>query len=67
MRKYEKWIANHGRFKQCFSDVLGFRLRFDDYRAIRLYYQRDKVAYPIEVQLWSGKDYCFLTTILSVT
>ena len=68
--------------KQCFNDVLGFRLRFDDYpekypnyfrvvdlrsgkkiddgyRAIHLYYQRDNLAYPIEVQLWCGQDYAF--------
>ena len=74
MRKYEKTLANHGGFKQCFNDVLGFRLRFDEYpvsfpdyfrvvdlrngkqvddgyRAIHLYYQRDSLAYPIEVQL----------------
>ena len=82
MRKYEKTIANHGGLKQCFNDVLGFRLRFDEYpssypdyfrvvdlrngkqvddgyRAIHLYYQRDSLAYPIEVQLWCGKDYYF--------
>ena len=82
MRKYEKTIANHGGFKQCFNDVLGFRLRFDEYpssypdyfrvvdlrngkrvddgyRAIHLYYQRDNLAYPIEVQLWCGRDYYF--------
>lgn len=82
MRKYEKTLANHGGFKQCFNDVLGFRLRFDEYpndfpdyfrvvdlrngkqiddgyRAIHLYYQRDSLAYPIEVQLWCGKDYHF--------
>ena len=64
------------------NDVLGFRLRFDEYpvsfpdyfrvvdlrngkqvddgyRAIHLYYQRDNLAYPIEVQLWCGKDYYF--------
>lgn len=74
MRKYEKTLANHGGFKRCFNDVLGFRLRFDEYpvsfpdyfrvvdlrngkqvddgyRAIHLYYQRDSLAYPIEVQL----------------
>ena len=78
MRKYKKTIANHGGFMQCFNDVLGFRLRFDEYpesypdyfrvvdlrngkqvddgyRAIHLYYQRDNLAYPIEVQLWCGK------------
>lgn len=82
MWKYEKTIANHGGFKQCFNDVLEFRLRFDEYpnsypdyfrvvdlrngkrvddgyRAIHLYYQRDNLAYPIEVQLWCGKDYYF--------
>ena len=31
----------------------------DGYRAIHLYYQRDSLAYPIEVQLWCGKDYHF--------
>ena len=31
----------------------------DGYRAIHLYYQRDNLAYPIEVQLWCGKDYAF--------
>lgn len=82
IRKYKKTLANHGGFKQCFNDVLGFRLRFDSYpesypeyfrvvdlrngksiddgyRAIHLYYQRDNLAYPIEVQLWCGKDYHF--------
>ena len=82
IRKYKKTITNHGGFKQCFNDVLGFRLRFDEYpdtypdyfrvvdlrggklvddgyRAIHLYYQRDNLAYPIEVQLWCGKDYYF--------
>lgn len=82
VRKYEKTIRANGGFKQCFNDVLGFRLRFDDYpekypsyfrvvnlrsgkkvddgyRAIHLYYQRDNLAYPIEVQLWCGKDYAF--------
>lgn len=82
LRKYRKTVANHGGFKQCFNDVLGFRLRFDEYpdrypdyfrvadlrngkqvddgyRAIYLYYQRDNLAYPIEVQVWCGKDYYF--------
>lgn len=82
IRKYEKTLRTGGGFKQCFNDVLGFRLRFDDYpeeypvyfrvvdlrngkkiddgyRAIHLYYQRDNLAYPIEVQLWCGKDYEF--------
>ena len=31
----------------------------DGYRAIHLYYQRDNKAYPIEIQLWCGKDYYF--------
>lgn len=82
LRKYEKALRTGGGFKQCFNDVLGFRLRFeeypdtfpdyfrvvdlrrgkridDGYRAIHLYYQRDNLAYPIEVQLWCGKDYLF--------
>lgn len=82
IRKYEKTLRTCGGFKQCFNDVLGFRLRFNDYpeeypdyfrvvdlrngkkiddgyRAIHLYYQRDNLAYPIEVQLWCGKDYAF--------
>lgn len=79
-RKYEKTIKNKGGFKQCFNDVLGFRLHMeeyptdfpeyfrvvdlrngkvidDGYRAIHLYYQRDNKAYPIEIQLWCGKDF----------
>lgn len=82
LRKYEKTLHAGGGFKQCFNDVLGFRLRFeeypdtfpdyfrvvdlrqgkkidDGYRTIHLYYQRDNLAYPIEVQLWCGKDYLF--------
>ena len=31
----------------------------DGYRAIHLYYQRDNMAYPIEIQLWCGDDYQF--------
>ena len=81
-RKYEKTLRTGGGFKQCFNDVLGFRLHFDDYpeeypdyfrvvdlrkgkmiddgyRAIHLYYQRDNLAYPIEVQLWCGRDFSF--------
>lgn len=81
-RKYEKVLRQGGGFKQCFNDILGYRLRFqeypeeypeyfrvvdlrngkrvdDGYRAIHLYYQRDNKAYPIEVQLWCGKDYQF--------
>jgi hypothetical protein len=30
-RKYEKTLRTGGGFKQCFNDVLGFRLRFDEY------------------------------------
>lgn len=82
LRKYDKTIRSSGGFKQCFNDILGFRLRFenypenypeyyrvvdlrkgkkadDGYHAIHLYYQRDNMAYPIEVQLWCGKDYFF--------
>ena len=81
-RKYEKTLKNGGGFKQCFNDVLGFRLHFeeypkeypdyyrvvdmsegkqvdDGYRAIHLYYQRNNMAYPIEIQLWCGDDYPF--------
>ena len=82
LRKYDKILKNNGGFKQCFNDVLGFRLKFneypteypsyfrvvdlrkgkkidDGYHAIHLYYQRDNLAYPIEVQLWCGDDYNF--------
>lgn len=82
LRKYEKVLRTGGGFKQCFNDVLGFRLKFDEYptefpdyfrvvdlrqgkqvddgyRAIHLYYQRDSWSYPIEVQLWCGRDFCF--------
>lgn len=82
LRKYEKTLRTGGGFKQCFNDVLGFRLRFDEYptdfpdyyrvvdlrrgkkiddgyHAIHLYYQRDNMAYPIEIQLWCGSDYAF--------
>ena len=80
MRKYEKTLRAGGGFKQCFNDVLGFRLYFkeypeiypeyfrvvdlrkgkridDGYRAVHLYYQRDNLAYPIEIQLWCGADF----------
>lgn len=82
MRKYNKTLKTGGGFKQCFNDVLGFRLHLEDYpdeypeyfrvvdlrngkqiddgyRAIHLYYQRDNLAYPIEIQLWCGRDYEF--------
>lgn len=81
-KKYEKTIRTRGGFKQCFNDVLGFRLHMaeypvdfpdyfrvvdlrngkkndDGYRAIHLYYQRDNLAYPIEIQLWCAEDYAF--------
>lgn len=82
LRKYEKTLQTGGGFKQCFNDVLGFRLKLeqypakfpsyfrvvdlrdgkkidDGYRAIHLYYQRNNLAYPIELQLWCGKDHDF--------
>lgn len=82
IRKYKKTIYTGGGFKQCFNDVLGFRLKFeqypeefpdyfrvvdlpqgkkvdDGYRAIRLYYQRDNLAYLVGIRLWCGKDYMF--------
>ena len=31
IRKYEKTLRMGGGFKQCFNDVLGFRLHFDKY------------------------------------
>ena len=31
LRKYEKTLRTGGGFKQCFNDVLGFRLKFDEY------------------------------------
>lgn len=81
-RKYEKTLATGGGFKQCFNDILGFRLRLDSYpeefpeyfrvvdlrkgkyiddgyKAIHLYYQRDNLTYPIEIQLWCGRDFQF--------
>lgn len=30
-RKYEKTLRNKGGFKQCFNDVLGFRLHLEEY------------------------------------
>lgn len=82
MRKYEKTLATGGGFKQCFNDVLGFRMKLDEYpttfppyfrvvdlrngkrmddgyRGVHLYYQRDNLSYPIEIQLWCGQDYDF--------
>lgn len=81
-RKYIKTLNNGLGFTQCFNDLIGMRLRFDEYptsfpdyfrvvdmrngkktddgyRAIHLYYQRDNYSYPIEIQLWCGKDYYF--------
>lgn len=40
-------------------DLRSGKLVDDGYRAIHLYYQRDNLAYPIEVQLWCGNDYYF--------
>lgn len=31
----------------------------DGYHAIHLYYQKDNLSFPIEVQLWCGEDYQF--------
>ena len=31
IRKYEKTLRMGGGFKQCFNDILGFRLHFDEY------------------------------------
>lgn len=48
-------------FPECFRVVdLRTGKQIDDgYRAIHLYYQRDNKAYPIEIQLWCGKDFQF--------
>lgn len=32
-RKYEKTLKNKGGFKQCFNDVLGFRIHLEEYPA----------------------------------
>ena len=40
-------------------DLRQGKLVDDGYRAVHLYYQRDNLAYPIEVQLWCGADYWF--------
>ena len=34
LRKYEKTLKTGGGFKQCFNDVLGFRLHFSQYPAV---------------------------------
>jgi len=39
-RKYEKTLKTGGGFKQCFNDVLGFRLQFDKYPKEYLEYYR---------------------------
>ena len=31
LRKYNKTLQTNGGFKQCFNDVLGFRLKFNEY------------------------------------
>lgn len=40
-------------------DLRTGKLIDDGYRAIHLYYQRDNMSYPIEIQLWCGVDYRF--------
>lgn len=70
------------RFQSVFNDILGIRIKVDDYlgsypsyfrvvdmrngksnddgyRAVHLYYKKDNYHYPIEIQLWSRKDYEF--------
>ncbi len=60
----EEYPSNLDNLKEIFRVV---DLRYgknnikDGYRAIHLYYQRDSYSYPIEVQLWCGKDYFFNT------
>ena len=48
-RKYEKTIKSHGGFKQCFNDILGFRLKFDEY-------PKDFPPYFRVVDLRNGKQ-----------
>lgn len=38
-------------------DLRNGKMIDDGYRAIHLYYQRDNLAYPIEIQLWCEDDY----------
>lgn len=40
LRKYEKTLHTGGGFKQCFNDVLGFRLRFEQYHTFFPEYYR---------------------------
>ena len=47
--KYEKTLRTGGGFKQCFNDVLGFRLKFDEY-------PKDFPPYFRVVDLRNGKQ-----------
>ena len=62
------------RYRESYIDTLiqenliGSRFKSEDSimrkyenRAIHLYYQRDSWSYPIEIQLWCGRDYLFNT------
>ena len=40
-------------------DLRNGKLIDDGYHAVHLYYQRDNLAYPIEIQLWCESDYTF--------
>ena len=48
-RKYEKTLKTGGGFKQCFNDILGFRLKFEEY-------PREYPDYFRVVDLRNGKD-----------
>ena len=47
--KYEKTLRTGGGFKQCFNDILGFRLKFDEY-------PKDFPPYFRVVDLRNGKQ-----------
>lgn len=55
MKKYPREYPAYFRV----VDLRNGKKTDDGYRAIHLYYQRDNMAYPIEIQLWCGKDYLF--------
>ena len=49
LMKYEKTLRTGGGFKQCFNDILGFRLKFDEY-------PKDFPPYFRVVDLRNGKQ-----------
>ena len=59
----EKIIQDIGKYRANYVDILiqenliGSRFKSDD--SIYRKYQRDNLAYPIEIQLWCGDDFKF--------